>query len=112
MPLGVESARVRRFKKDGGLVMEEDYTTLWGWITFSWVIDIINRGIEKELEEKDVPELSPSFQSKPLYQRFMEFQRSTLLRQIFWANVLDLPLDLYSLLSLSFSRIPRCFSSS
>lgn len=42
--------------------------------TFSWVLDLIDRGTKKELEEKDVPELSPSFQSKPVYLRFMEFQ--------------------------------------
>ncbi|KAG8974080.1 hypothetical protein FRC05_007828 [Tulasnella sp. 425] len=46
-----------------------------------------------DLEEKDVPELSPSFQSKPVYQRFMEFQRSTLLRQILRTNLLDITLD-------------------
>ena len=41
--------------------------------TFTWVNDLINRGTKSELEEKDVPELSPSFQSKPVFERFMEY---------------------------------------
>ncbi|KAG8896034.1 hypothetical protein FRC01_012067, partial [Tulasnella sp. 417] len=107
MPLGVESVRVRNYKKVGGFVMEEDYTTLWGWITFAWVVDLIDRGTEKDLEENDVPELSPSFQSKPMYERFMEFRQLTLVHQIIRANLLDLTLDFV----LTFVSIILSYSS-
>ncbi|KAG8908992.1 hypothetical protein FRB99_000095 [Tulasnella sp. 403] len=93
MPLGVPSQRVIEFKKNGGRVMEEDYTTLWGWITFNWINDLIERGTKTDLEETDVPELSPSVQSRTIYQRFMEYRYSTLLRQLLAANFLDLVLD-------------------
>ncbi|KAG8994024.1 hypothetical protein FRB90_000542, partial [Tulasnella sp. 427] len=110
MPLGVESARVRAFKKAGGYVMEEDYTTLWGWISFTWVVDLINRGTAKELEEKDVPDLSPSFQSRLVFQRYTEFNRSTLLRQIVSTNLLDITLDfVLTFVSIALSYLSPLF---
>ncbi|KAG8933322.1 hypothetical protein FRC02_012140 [Tulasnella sp. 418] len=71
----------------------EDYTTLWGWISFSWVSPLIERGTIRDLNENDVPDLSFSIQSKPVYRRFQDFKQSTLLRRILAANSLDFFLD-------------------
>ncbi|KAG8920033.1 hypothetical protein FRC02_001208 [Tulasnella sp. 418] len=71
----------------------EDYTTLWGWISFSWVSPLIDQGTIQDLTEHDIPDLSPSLQSKPVYRRFADFNQSTLLRRIIAANSLDFFLD-------------------
>lgn len=42
--------------------------------TFTWADGLVKRGITKELEADDVPDMSPSMQSKPVYERFMELQ--------------------------------------
>ncbi|KAF8220884.1 multidrug resistance-associated ABC transporter [Tricholoma matsutake] len=92
MPLAVPSIRVK--KEDiGDSVSPEDYTTLWGWITFSWVYGLVQRGRSVTLNEKDIWALSPSMQSRPLFIKFTTITRSTLLRRLFAANSLDLILD-------------------
>ncbi|KAG8878137.1 hypothetical protein FRB98_006383 [Tulasnella sp. 332] len=93
MPLSIPSERARRLMKEGKCLAEEDYTSLFGWITFSWAEPLVKRGITKELEAEDVPEMSPSMQSKPVYERFMQLKSSTLLRRIFAANSLDFIID-------------------
>ncbi|TCD65581.1 hypothetical protein EIP91_002465 [Steccherinum ochraceum] len=94
MPLAIPSERVS--KKDIGLtVSPEDYTTLWGWMSFGWVNPLIARGTSTTLNETDVWNLSPRHQSRPLFLKwsFPSSQRSTLLRKLWASNSHDLILD-------------------
>ncbi|TCD65592.1 hypothetical protein EIP91_002477 [Steccherinum ochraceum] len=94
MPLAIPSKRVK--KEDIGLTVNpEDYTTLWGWITFNWVEPLIARGTTTTLNDKDVWGLSPRFQSRPLFIKWSQpsSQRKTLLRKLWAANALDLIVD-------------------
>ncbi|GLB44359.1 putative ABC transporter transmembrane region [Lyophyllum shimeji] len=92
MPLAVPSKRVPR-AEIGLSVSPEDYTSLWGWITFNWVYPLIRRGRDTTLDEKDVWALSPTMQSRPIFTKFFSVQRSTLLGRLWAANSLDLLLD-------------------
>ncbi|KAK1225752.1 hypothetical protein PQX77_011295 [Marasmius sp. AFHP31] len=92
MPLALPSKRVNK-SEIGRSVSPEDYTTVWGWATFSWVYPLVQRGRSATLNENDVWNLSPTFQSRPLFIKFSNIQRSTLLRRIWAANSLDLILD-------------------
>ncbi|KAG9037596.1 hypothetical protein FRB95_004816 [Tulasnella sp. JGI-2019a] len=94
MPLAIPSETAKALEKDGKINAPEDYTTLWGWITFSWVDDLVYSGFKKELAEGDVAEMSPSMRSKPVYERFMDMKRSSLLRQVAAANSLDILLEI------------------
>ncbi|KAJ7850608.1 hypothetical protein B0H14DRAFT_2581828 [Mycena olivaceomarginata] len=58
----------------GQSVSPEDYTRLWGWITFSWVYPMIKRGKHETLNEKDVWSLSPTMQSRPLFIKFQSIR--------------------------------------
>lgn len=87
--------------------------------------DLIERGTKGEMDEKDVPELSPSFQSKPVFERWLEYSyvptpptstnltshpdrtHATLLRQLIFSNTLDLILDF----SLTFVSVLCNYSS-
>ena len=71
----------------------EDYTTLFGWTTFTWVKPIIDLGTNTTLREPDVWNLSPTLQARPLYIKFSSTKRNTLLRRLWAANSLDLCLD-------------------
>ncbi|KAG9009269.1 hypothetical protein FRB94_012338 [Tulasnella sp. JGI-2019a] len=93
MPLLLPSERILQLKREGKCLAEEDYTSLFGWITFTWADRLVKRGITKELEADDVPDMSPSMQSKPVYEQFMQLKRSSLIRQIFDANSLDIIID-------------------
>ncbi|KAF8890914.1 multidrug resistance-associated ABC transporter [Infundibulicybe gibba] len=94
MPLAVPSNRVK--KSEIGLsVTPEDYTTLFGWISFSWIYPLIRRGRDTTLNEDDVWNLSPSFQSRPIFIKFSTITRSSLLRRLWAANSLDLLLDFF-----------------
>ncbi|KAJ3486309.1 hypothetical protein NLI96_g4318 [Meripilus lineatus] len=92
MPLAIPSKRVDRHEI-GKSISPEDYTSLWGWISFTWIRPLIKRGTTTTLNESDVWKLSPTFQSRPLYVKFSKLQRSTLLRRLWAANSLDLILD-------------------
>ena len=71
----------------------EDYTTLFGWLTFSWVAPLIVKGTNTTLNEPDVWNVSPTMQARPLYMKFSATYRNTLLRRLWAANSLDLLLD-------------------
>ncbi|KAJ6507515.1 hypothetical protein DFH09DRAFT_1050573 [Mycena vulgaris] len=92
MPMNLPSTRV---KKDdiGQSVSPEDYTKLWGWLTFNWVYPLIKSGTNGTLSAKDVWTLSPTMQSRPIFIEFQTMQRATLLRHRVAVSSLDLILD-------------------
>ncbi|KAF9447375.1 hypothetical protein P691DRAFT_782489 [Macrolepiota fuliginosa MF-IS2] len=89
MPLALPSERVK--KEDiGRTVTTEDYTTLWRWITFYWVYPLVRKGRNTTLNEDDVWDLSPTLQSRPVFIKFSQTKRPTLLRRLWAANSFDL----------------------
>ncbi|KAI0357033.1 multidrug resistance-associated ABC transporter [Trametes cingulata] len=91
MPLAIPSKYIK--KEDiGKSVSPEDYTTVWGWASFRWVIPLLDYGTYNTLNETDVWALSPTMQARPLH---IKFARSTgkLLKRLWAANSLDLILD-------------------
>jgi hypothetical protein len=77
----------------GKSVSPEDYTTLWGWLSFSWVTPLVDAGTSATLDEKDVWNLSPTMQSKAIFSKFAIIKRKTLLRRLWAANSLDVIVD-------------------
>ncbi|KAF7346282.1 ATP-dependent bile acid permease [Mycena sanguinolenta] len=87
----------------------EDYTSLFHWITFAWVYPLIRRGTNDTLAEKDVWDLSPTMQARPVFYKFTQLKycisqenfssfssstrRSSLLRTIIRAHFSDFLLD-------------------
>ncbi|KAH9922425.1 multidrug resistance-associated ABC transporter [Fomitopsis serialis] len=92
MPLDVPSGKVEK-DKIGQSISPEDYTTLWGWMSFTWILPLVERGTNTTLSESDVWALSPTMQARPLYIKFSRTLRSSLLRRLWAANSLDLILD-------------------
>ncbi|TBU25699.1 multidrug resistance-associated ABC transporter [Dichomitus squalens] len=91
MPLAIPSKRIK--KEDiGKKISPEDYTTVWGWASFRWVVPLLEKGTYTTLNESDVWALSPSMQAKPLH---IKFSRTTgkLFSRLWRANTLDLVLD-------------------
>ncbi|KAJ6516148.1 hypothetical protein C8R45DRAFT_1049577 [Mycena sanguinolenta] len=71
----------------------EDYTSLFGWMTFTWIFPLIRRGAINALAEKDVWDLSPTMQARPVFQKFKQLRQSTLLHRLWVSNSSDLLLD-------------------
>ncbi|KAL0573710.1 hypothetical protein V5O48_008254, partial [Marasmius crinis-equi] len=92
MPLGLPSTRVNK-SEIGYSISPEDYTTVWEWMTFSWVHPLVQRGKSAALNENDVWNLSPTCQSRPIFIKSNNIPQSTLIRRIWAANSLDLILD-------------------
>ncbi|KAF7982635.1 hypothetical protein HWV62_27065 [Athelia sp. TMB] len=93
MPLVVPSSRVK--KSDIGVtVSPDDYVTLWGWVTFSWIYPIVKKGARVTLVESDVWKLSPTMASKPLLAKFTSTIRPTVLERVWAANKFDMMIDL------------------
>ncbi|KAF7346860.1 hypothetical protein MSAN_01825400 [Mycena sanguinolenta] len=98
MPLDLPSPSVEK-KNIGRTVSPEDYTNLWGWLTFSWVKPLLKRGRNATLNEKDVWALSPTIQSRPIFIKFSTlpqvalFTQTTLLAKIWAANSFDIIVD-------------------
>ncbi|KAF7365100.1 putative multidrug resistance-associated ABC transporter [Mycena venus] len=97
MPIGLPSTRVKE-EDIGHSVSPEDYTSLFGLITFNWVYTLIQRGANTALEEKDVWALSPTLRSRAIFTKFYQLQSATLLRRIWDANSLDILLDFFGTL--------------
>jgi hypothetical protein len=49
----------------------EDYTTLYGWLSFAWVSPLVASGTSTTLNEKDVWALSPTLQSAALFRKLV-----------------------------------------
>ncbi|KAH8823481.1 multidrug resistance-associated ABC transporter [Flagelloscypha sp. PMI_526] len=78
MPLAVPSHGIRP-EDVGKSISSEDYTSLLGWITFMWTYPIMRKGRKNTLNEDDVPELSPTFQARPLFEKCMSLFFYTIL---------------------------------
>lgn len=68
------------------LTSPEDTTTLWRWMSFSWITPFIRKGASKNLNEDDVWRLSPTMAARLLFMKFSEAKRGSLLRRL-WAVV-------------------------
>ncbi|KAG6877525.1 hypothetical protein C0992_009803 [Termitomyces sp. T32_za158] len=93
MPLALPGKGVKA-KDIGMTVSPEDYTSLFGWITFSWVRPLVQRGRYTTLDEKSVWNLSPTLQSRIIFNKFATTPAVSLLRKLIATNFLDLFLDL------------------
>ncbi|KAJ7105197.1 multidrug resistance-associated ABC transporter [Mycena epipterygia] len=92
MPLALPSHLVK--KEDiGWTVSPEDYTSLWGWVSFRWVYPLVQRGRNTTLNEKDVWDMSPNIQSRPIFIKFSTLPEKTLLAKLWAANSFDIIVD-------------------
>ncbi|KAJ7187807.1 hypothetical protein C8R46DRAFT_876839 [Mycena filopes] len=93
MPMNLPTAQIKQ-ADIGQSVSPEDYTRLWGWISFNWVYPLVKRGTHTTLNENDVWGLSPTMQARPVFITFQNNMHSvTLLRHLLATNSLDLMLD-------------------
>ncbi|KAJ1301354.1 hypothetical protein OPQ81_003753 [Rhizoctonia solani] len=102
-PMGVPSVYVDA-KEIGSSISPEDFTTVWGWFTFTWVGPLLQRGSTKTLNESDVWRLSSTLRSKPLFTAFSSIKSPklpssswgttwTLTKHLLRANSRDLALE-------------------
>ncbi|KAH8810160.1 hypothetical protein DL96DRAFT_1716877 [Flagelloscypha sp. PMI_526] len=70
MPFAVCSHGVTREDTDN-TAGPEDYTSLLAWITFMWTYPIMRKGRYHTLNEDDIPNLSPTFQARPLFEKWL-----------------------------------------
>lgn len=94
-----------RLSAAGAPIQIEDSPTLWQWMTFTWVNPLIDHGWRHDLADGDVPPLSVSMQTAPVYETFARQeeaepkggqgrrQQRSLLAQLLRANSLDIFLD-------------------
>ncbi|KAF8150500.1 multidrug resistance-associated ABC transporter [Mycena galopus ATCC 62051] len=103
MPLALPSHLVK--KEDiGKSVSPEDYTVLWGWVTFTWVYPLVKQGRNTTLNEKDVWDLSPTIQSRNIFNKFVSLPQTTLLMRLWAANSSDMIGDfIFTLTSVMFN---------
>ncbi|KAH7909133.1 ABC transporter type 1, transmembrane domain-containing protein, partial [Hygrophoropsis aurantiaca] len=94
MPLALPSSRVKK-EEVGVTVAPEDYTTLLGWITFSWVYPLVKKGGSTTMNEDDVWNLSVTMQSRPVFVKFSTIFSSSLIGRLWLANSLDILLDFF-----------------
>lgn len=70
MPLEVHTEPPRG-DDEGHSPPMEDYCTLWSWLTFNWMNNLLFQGAIRVLEEKDVWSLSSHLRSRLLLQKFL-----------------------------------------
>ncbi|KAJ7186191.1 hypothetical protein C8R46DRAFT_1343242 [Mycena filopes] len=103
MPLDVPSSRTD-VAQIGVTVSPEDYTSLFKWISFSWIYPLIKQGTYTTLSDKDVFQLSPNMQSRPVFIKFSSLKLPTLTQKLWAANSLDIIVDfLLTIVSVIFN---------
>ncbi|KAH7911841.1 hypothetical protein BJ138DRAFT_1125686, partial [Hygrophoropsis aurantiaca] len=102
MPFALPSSRVKK-EEVGVTVAPEDYTTLLGWLTFSWVYPLVKKGGSTTMNEDSVWNLSVTMQSRPVFIKFSTIFSSSLIGRLWLANSLDILLDFFlTLISVVF----------
>ncbi|EPQ60440.1 pleiotropic drug resistance ABC transporter [Gloeophyllum trabeum ATCC 11539] len=80
------------------LTSPEDSVTLWSWCTYSFVEPLFGVAMRHTLDEADVWRLSPYFQHKNMFEKYIAYQNQhptySLLRFLLESNILDLSLDI------------------
>ncbi|KAG6837332.1 hypothetical protein H0H93_011427 [Arthromyces matolae] len=56
------------------LTCPEDSASLWSWCTFSFVEPILDLALQRTLDERDVWTLSPYFQHRNIFNKFLEYR--------------------------------------
>ncbi|KAA1467006.1 P-loop containing nucleoside triphosphate hydrolase protein [Dentipellis sp. KUC8613] len=93
MPLAIPNKKIDS-SQVGVSISPEDYTSLGRWATFHWIWPLIQRGTNNRLDEKDVWQLSPTLQSRPIFIKFNRIKGTRLLLRLWKANSLDIILDI------------------
>ncbi|EJD46367.1 P-loop containing nucleoside triphosphate hydrolase protein [Auricularia subglabra TFB-10046 SS5] len=91
----------------GVSVSPEDYTTLWSWLTFSWVYPIIAKRTNNKLNEDDVWGMSSTLRAKTSFLKFKTVFRPTLFRRLLVAHAYDVVIHLifvYAAVLLQYSQ--------
>ncbi|KAF8890823.1 multidrug resistance-associated ABC transporter [Gymnopilus junonius] len=103
IPRAIPSSKIDP-KEIGNTISTEDYSTIWQWLSFSWIYPFIKRGRNTNMHEADVWNLSPNLRSHPLFVKFNSIRHSTLLHRIWAANSQDLILDfIFTMMSVMFN---------
>jgi hypothetical protein len=103
MPLGLPSDKVDE-AEIGKTVSPEDYCTLWQWMSFHWIVPLIERGTNNTLYEDDVWTLSSTVKSLPVFISFNKIKSVGLIRKLWAANSLDIITDcILTFLSIFFN---------
>ncbi|KAJ7080949.1 multidrug resistance-associated ABC transporter [Mycena belliarum] len=98
MPLAVP-ARATDVTQIGKTISPEPYTSLYAWITFTWIYPLIKKGTHTTLSDSDVWPLPPNLQSRAVFAKFSALAPEegekglTLLRRLWRANALDIIVD-------------------
>ncbi|KAJ7108203.1 hypothetical protein C8R44DRAFT_884968 [Mycena epipterygia] len=88
--VGVAFAFLVKKEDIGWSVSPEDYTSLWGWVSFRWVHPLLQRGRNTTLNEKDVWDMSPNIRSRPIFIKFSTLPQKTLLTKLWAENSFDI----------------------
>jgi hypothetical protein len=75
-------------------VQIDDNVTLFQWITFSWVDNLIRTGYDHDLADNEVPPLSHTMRTKESYETLKSYTSPNLLIRLLRANSLDIVLDM------------------
>ncbi|KAF8518374.1 hypothetical protein BU17DRAFT_90966 [Hysterangium stoloniferum] len=91
MPLNVRRAPVDKRVKPQPT--PEDYTTLYGWATFSWVDPLVNFKAVNRLEEDDVWDLSSTLKTRNTFHTYNYQTGSSIFWRLVRANSMDMIID-------------------
>jgi hypothetical protein len=80
----------------------EDNTTLFEWLTFTWVDPLIKLGSSKDLTDAEVPNLSPTQTTATSFNLLQAMTGSKLLHRLVKANAFDLFMDAVGTVIASF----------
>lgn len=74
-------------------VSDDDQVTLFEWLTFTWVNRLIALGADPELKVSDLPTLSLTLRTTPIFEAYRQVKQKNLLLKLVAASSLDMIVD-------------------